>query len=44
MSQVADVPIAVPEAKAASITFLLSDDSVNINGAVFPSDGAESVF
>lgn len=44
MSQVADVPIAVPEALAASITFLLSDDSVNINGAILPSDGGESVF
>lgn len=40
----ADVPIAVPEALAASITFLLSDDSVNINGVVLPSDGGESVF
>lgn len=43
-SHVADVPIAVPEALAASITFLLSDDSVNINGAILPSDGGESVF
>lgn len=30
-------------ALAASITFLLSDDSVNINGAVLPSDGGWSV-
>ncbi|MGD8193246.1 SDR family NAD(P)-dependent oxidoreductase [Herbiconiux sp. P18] len=44
MSHVADVPIALPEALAASITFLLSDDSVNINGAILPSDGGESVF
>lgn len=28
---------------AATITFLLSDDSVNINGAVLPSDGGWSV-
>lgn len=28
---------------AASITFLLSDDSVNINGAILPSDGGWSV-
>lgn len=39
-----DVPIAVPEALAASITFLLSDDGVNVNGAILPSDGGESVF
>jgi NAD(P)-dependent dehydrogenase (short-subunit alcohol dehydrogenase family) len=31
------------DALAASITFLLSDDSVNINGAVLPSDGGWSV-
>lgn len=43
-SQRADVPIAVPEALAASITFLLSDDSVNVTGAILPSDGGESVF
>jgi len=42
--QRADIPISVPEALAASITFLLSDDSVNINGAILPSDGGESVF
>lgn len=34
---------AVPEELAASITFLLSDDGVNINGAVLPSDGGWSV-
>ncbi len=30
-------------ALAASISFLLSDDSVNINGAILPSDGGWSV-
>ena len=43
-SHIADVPIALPEALAASITFLLSDDGVNVNGAILPSDGGESVF
>ncbi|MEV8273113.1 SDR family NAD(P)-dependent oxidoreductase [Microbacterium sp. NPDC077184] len=33
---------AVAEAVAASITFLLSDDGVNVNGAVLPSDGGWS--
>jgi NAD(P)-dependent dehydrogenase (short-subunit alcohol dehydrogenase family) len=36
-------PIAVAEQLAASITFLLSDDGVNISGAVLPSDGGWSV-
>lgn len=37
------IPRAVgPEALAASISFLLSDDGVNINGAVLPSDGGWS--
>lgn len=31
------------EVLAASITFLLSDDGVNINGAIVPSDGGWSV-
>ena len=31
------------ESLAASITFLLSDDGVNINGAIVPSDGGWSV-
>ncbi|GAA3523388.1 hypothetical protein GCM10022222_01760 [Amycolatopsis ultiminotia] len=36
-------PIATAQHLAASITFLLSDDGVNINGAVLPSDGGWSV-
>lgn len=43
-THVADAPLALPEALAASITFLLSSDGVNINGAVLPSDGGESIF
>lgn len=35
--------IATAEELAASITFLLSDDSVNINGAILASDGGWSV-
>lgn len=35
-------PIATAEQLAASITFLLSDDGVNVNGAVLPSDGGWS--
>jgi len=35
--------IATPEHLAASITFLLSEDSVNINGAILASDGGWSV-
>ena len=38
MPEAAEAP-----ALAAAITFLLSDDSVNINGAVLPSDGGWSV-
>lgn len=34
--------LASAEELAASITFLLSDDGVNINGAVLPSDGGWS--
>lgn len=38
------IPSVVPaEQLAASITFLLSDDSVNINGVVLPSDGGWSI-
>lgn len=33
---------AVAEAVAASITFLLSDDGVNVSGAILPSDGGWS--
>ncbi|GHF53050.1 NAD(P)-dependent dehydrogenase (short-subunit alcohol dehydrogenase family) [Amycolatopsis bartoniae] len=36
-------PIATAPQLAASITFLLSDDGVNVNGAVLPSDGGWSV-
>jgi NAD(P)-dependent dehydrogenase (short-subunit alcohol dehydrogenase family) len=35
--------IATAEKLAASIAFLLSDDAVNINGVVLPSDGGWSV-
>jgi NAD(P)-dependent dehydrogenase (short-subunit alcohol dehydrogenase family) len=43
-SMLATIPDAVDgDALAASITFLLSDDSVNVNGAVLPSDGGWSV-
>jgi NAD(P)-dependent dehydrogenase (short-subunit alcohol dehydrogenase family) len=35
--------VATAEHLAASITFLLSEDAVNINGAVIPSDGGWSV-
>ena len=35
-------PIATPQQLAASITFLLSDDATNINGAILPSDGGWS--
>lgn len=36
-------PISTAGQLAASITFLLSDDGVNINGAVLPSDGGWSI-
>lgn len=35
--------VATAEELAASITFLLSDDAVNLNGVVLPSDGGWSV-
>jgi len=35
--------LATAEQLAASITFLLSDDGVNLNGAILPSDGGWSV-
>ncbi|TDN46550.1 short-subunit dehydrogenase [Curtobacterium flaccumfaciens] len=41
--QVAIPPVAQPEQLAAAITWLLSDDSTNVNGAVLPSDGGWSV-
>ncbi|MGW1680841.1 SDR family NAD(P)-dependent oxidoreductase [Saccharopolyspora sp. NPDC002376] len=36
-------PIAAAEHLAASITFLLSEDGVNVSGAILPSDNAWSV-
>ncbi|PZE39050.1 short-chain dehydrogenase [Curtobacterium sp. MCSS17_006] len=36
-------PVAQPEQLAAAITWLLSDDSANVNGSVLPSDGGWSV-
>ncbi|OIH96207.1 SDR family NAD(P)-dependent oxidoreductase [Curtobacterium sp. MCBA15_001] len=41
--QVTIPPVAQPEQLAAAITWLLSDDSANVNGAVLPSDGGWSV-
>jgi NAD(P)-dependent dehydrogenase (short-subunit alcohol dehydrogenase family) len=41
--QAAIPTVATAEQLAASITFLLSDDGVNINGAVLASDGGWSV-
>jgi len=42
-SALANMPLPVNgDALAASITFLLSDDGININGAVLPSDGGWS--
>ncbi len=35
-------PVASPEELAAAITWLLSDDSGNVNGAILPSDGGWS--
>ncbi|HWS38800.1 MAG TPA: SDR family NAD(P)-dependent oxidoreductase [Actinoplanes sp.] len=35
--------VALAEHLAASITFLLSDDGINLNGVVLPSDGGWSV-
>lgn len=36
-------PVATAPQLAASITFLLSDDGVNLNGAILSSDGGWSV-
>lgn len=33
---------ALPDRLAAAITWLLSEDSANVNGAVLPSDGGWS--
>ncbi|MFI0238740.1 SDR family NAD(P)-dependent oxidoreductase [Streptomyces sp. NPDC016845] len=41
--RVAIPSLATAEELAASITFLLSKDAVNINGAILPSDGGWSV-
>lgn len=41
--QVIVPPVAQPEQLAAAITWLLSDDSANVNGALLPSDGGWSV-
>ena len=35
-------PVAQAEQLAAAITWLLSDDSANVNGAILPSDGGWS--
>lgn len=35
-------PVATAQHLAASVTFLLSDDAVNISGAILPSDGGWS--
>ncbi|MBE7189846.1 SDR family NAD(P)-dependent oxidoreductase [Jatrophihabitans endophyticus] len=37
------VPLDLPEQLAATITFLLSQDSANLNGAIIAADGGESV-
>ncbi|PZF56702.1 short-chain dehydrogenase [Curtobacterium sp. MCSS17_008] len=42
LMQVAIPPVAQPEELAAAITWLLSDDSANVNGVVLPSDGGWS--
>ena len=41
--QAIGTPLADPSELAAAITWLLSDDSVNVNGAILPSDGGWSV-
>jgi len=37
-------PTAEPEAIAAALCWLLSDDSINVNGAIMPSDGGWCVY
>jgi len=41
--QIVVPPVAQPEQLAAAITWLLSDDSANVNGVLLPSDGGWSV-
>jgi hypothetical protein len=38
-----DLVVQVNGGMAASIAFLLSDDAVNINGAILPSDSGWSI-
>lgn len=40
--QAIGAPVAEAERLAAAITWLLSDDSLNVNGAILPSDGGWS--
>ena len=40
--QIVVPPPADPKELAAAITFLLSDDSPNVTGAILPSDGGWS--
>ena len=40
--QVVIPPVAQAEQLAAAITWLLSDDSANVNGVILPSDGGWS--
>lgn len=35
-------PVADVDRIAAAITWLLSEDSLNVNGAILPSDGGRS--
>ncbi|WP_415857381.1 SDR family oxidoreductase, partial [Sinomonas sp. G460-2] len=42
LMQAVGSPVADAERLAAAITWLLSDDSANVNGAVLPSDGGWS--
>jgi NAD(P)-dependent dehydrogenase (short-subunit alcohol dehydrogenase family) len=42
MMQTMIPPVATAEQLAATITWLLSDDASNVNGAILPSDGGWS--
>lgn len=42
LMQVVIPPVAQAEQLAAAITWLLSDDSANVNGVILPSDGGWS--